>query len=99
MSFIDTRTLPEGHRIESDVCIIGSGTAGLAIASQFLDRSRRVSAGDLPQTDVALHRTRLRSIHQQDFREGRVVDLAGWVLSITEVRLAALIALAGEDSN
>ena len=48
MSFIDTRTLPEGHRIESDLCIIGSGAAGLAIA---------------------------------------------------ELRLAALIALAGEDTN
>jgi hypothetical protein len=48
LSFIDTRTLPEGHRIESDLCIIGSGAA---------------------------------------------------VLSITEVRLAALIALAGEDTD
>ncbi len=30
MSFLDARNLPNGHRIESDLCIIGSGAAGLA---------------------------------------------------------------------
>ena len=43
MAFIDTRTLATGHRIESDICVIGSGAAGLAIASHFLDRTTRVT--------------------------------------------------------
>ncbi len=43
MSFLDARTLPNGHRIESDLCIIGSGAAGLAMASEFANRSLRVA--------------------------------------------------------
>ena len=42
MAFVDTRTLEPGSRIEADVCVIGSGAAGLALASHFFDRSRRV---------------------------------------------------------
>jgi hypothetical protein len=53
-------------------------------------------AGDLPWTEIARHRARLRAIHREDFRSGRVVDLGGWMLSLTELRLAALVALADE---
>ena len=42
MSFIEARTLPDGHRVESDVCIIGTGAAGLAIVNEFRDSSLRV---------------------------------------------------------
>ena len=31
---------------------------------------------------------------REDFREGRVVRLQGWVVSLTEARLSALVALA-----
>lgn len=43
MAFHDARDLPDGHTIESDVCIIGSGAAGLAVASHFLDGPARVA--------------------------------------------------------
>lgn len=31
--------------------------------------------------------------HRDDFERGRVVDLQGWILSLTEVRLCALVSL------
>jgi len=36
---------------------------------------------------------RLRIMRYHDFLEGRVVELEGWLLSLTEVRLAALLFL------
>ncbi|MCK5506359.1 MAG: hypothetical protein KAJ10_14440, partial [Thermodesulfovibrionia bacterium] len=35
----------------------------------------------------------LRTCRQKDFEKGRVVELQGWLLSITEVRLCALAGL------
>jgi choline dehydrogenase-like flavoprotein len=43
MTFIDTRTLPDGHAIERDIVIIGSGPAGLAIANQLAGGTTRVA--------------------------------------------------------
>jgi choline dehydrogenase-like flavoprotein len=43
MTFIDTRTLPDGHVIERDVVIIGSGPAGLAIANELAGGTTRVA--------------------------------------------------------
>lgn len=43
MSFIDTRTLPDGETIEADLCVIGSGPAGLAIANEFAGTETRVA--------------------------------------------------------
>lgn len=40
--FIDFRTLTEDSRIESDLCIIGAGAAGITIARAFIDSSIRV---------------------------------------------------------
>jgi choline dehydrogenase-like flavoprotein len=34
--FIDARTIPEAERVECDVCIVGSGAAGLSIARQLI---------------------------------------------------------------
>jgi hypothetical protein len=39
-------------------------------------------------------RSGLRSRQQQDFAEGRIVELDGWMLSETEVKLCALAALS-----
>jgi len=33
VGFIDARELPDGHTVETDVCIVGAGAAGLALAS------------------------------------------------------------------
>lgn len=40
---IDARTIPAGERIETEVCIIGAGAAGLALARAFAGRQFRVA--------------------------------------------------------
>jgi len=40
--FVDFRTLTEGSRIESDLCIIGAGAAGITIARAFIGSGIRV---------------------------------------------------------
>ena len=52
------------------------------------------------QSSVALNKTTsprlnelLRTCRQKDFEKGRVVELRGWLLSVTEVRLCALAGL------
>lgn len=40
--FIDARSLPAGHRVSTDLCIIGGGAAGITIAREFLNRGVRV---------------------------------------------------------
>lgn len=39
---IDARTLPAGHRIDADLCIIGAGPAGIAIARELAGTRFRV---------------------------------------------------------
>lgn len=43
MAFIDARNLPAGEVIERDICIIGAGPAGLALAKEFAAASVRVA--------------------------------------------------------
>jgi len=52
--------------------------------------------GLAPLSDGALEneRQRLLALRREDFRQGRVDELSGWILSHTELRLAALVALA-----
>ena len=45
------------------------------------------------------HGRRLRELHREDFREARVVELGGWTLSLTELRLAALVWLDGQPKR
>jgi choline dehydrogenase-like flavoprotein len=33
--YIDSRELPDGHRVEADICIIGAGPAGITIANSL----------------------------------------------------------------
>jgi flavin-dependent dehydrogenase len=40
MEFIDARELPPGRRLDADLCIVGAGAAGLALA-QALEGSGR----------------------------------------------------------
>jgi len=39
----DARTIPEGERIETGLCIVGAGAAGLAIAHAFANTAHRVT--------------------------------------------------------
>jgi hypothetical protein len=87
---------------------VAVGRAYLAARPQEADVERLASELELPAdlpdlesqaglaTLVALAGS-LSSRHRADFREGRVVELEGWVLSETELRLAALAALGDAD--
>lgn len=33
--FVDSRELPSGHRVETDICIVGAGAAGIALAREL----------------------------------------------------------------
>jgi len=39
---VDARSLPENATIETDVCIIGAGVAGLTLAREFIGSGFRV---------------------------------------------------------
>ena len=64
--------------------------------SGFLLRS--VLAGQTPATDDGL-RFHLARRRQRDFEAGRVVVLEGWLLSLTESRLFALVALRSASGS
>jgi choline dehydrogenase-like flavoprotein len=40
--FTDVRDIPSGGTIEADVCVVGGGAAGIALATEFADRPARV---------------------------------------------------------
>ena len=52
-----------------------------------------VDPGRLSDEGVASQRKRLLALHQDDFAADRVRQLDGYLFSVTELRLAALIAL------
>lgn len=41
--FIDARTLPDGHRITSDICVVGAGAAGITLALELADTRHQVA--------------------------------------------------------
>lgn len=41
--FIDARTLPAGHQITTEVCVIGAGAAGITLAREFTGKSFQVA--------------------------------------------------------
>ena len=41
--FVDARTIPEGHVLETDICIIGAGAAGITLAREFARQPYHVS--------------------------------------------------------
>jgi choline dehydrogenase-like flavoprotein len=53
---IDARTLPNEETIDTDVCIVGAGTAGITLAKEFINRQFRVclleSGGNKPDKET-----------------------------------------------
>jgi choline dehydrogenase-like flavoprotein len=52
--FIDARTIPQDELLETDICIIGAGAAGITLARQFAGQQFRVAvleSGDLKPAD------------------------------------------------
>jgi choline dehydrogenase-like flavoprotein len=52
--FIDARTVPDGTSLETDVCIMGAGAAGITLAREFIGQNFRVhifESGGLEQDD------------------------------------------------
>ncbi|HRA78666.1 MAG TPA: GMC family oxidoreductase [Burkholderiaceae bacterium] len=41
-AFVDSRNVPDGHRVSADVCIVGAGAAGITIAREFAGRRESV---------------------------------------------------------
>ena len=39
---VDARTVPDGARIECDICVAGTGAAELSIAAQFIGSGRKI---------------------------------------------------------
>ena len=51
------------------------------------------------KADVQALRTALSTRHREDFRRDRVLEQDGWTLSLTELRLAALVHLAANQPS
>ena len=78
MAIINALTLPKGHRIEADVCVIGSGAAGLAIATALMNTPLQVvvlESGGLEPIPVV-----------QSLYEGRIIGRPDSPLESTRLR-------------
>ena len=53
----------------------------------------------LSQHGLETQAARVFALHREDFRRGRVSRVAGWTLSLTELRLCALVALEEDDRD
>jgi choline dehydrogenase-like flavoprotein len=40
--FIDARTVPSGTVVETDICVVGGGAAGISLAREFINSGRRI---------------------------------------------------------
>ena len=41
--FLDARTLPSGTAIETDICVVGAGAAGISIARELSGQPHRIA--------------------------------------------------------
>ena len=51
--FVDARSVAAGTVVESDLCIVGAGAAGITLAREFLDAGLRVSVVESGALDFA----------------------------------------------
>jgi len=50
--FVDARRIPENQTLETDICIIGAGAAGITLAHEFAGQAMRVSVLESGGLDV-----------------------------------------------
>ncbi len=79
---IDARSIPQGTSVETDVCIIGAGAAGITLALEFAGRPFRVclleSGGFEPDAETqALSRGRVFGRAYYSLEEARVRRFGG----------------------
>lgn len=79
-------------RSVGDVCrsaLPPGDRAAPSLARSLIAALRAANGGRYPANALA---PALRQLSQDDFQAGRVVDVDGWMLSVTETRLYALAA-------
>jgi len=78
--FVDGRTVPDGSSVEVDLCIVGAGPAGIALALEFLNR---------PGVKVALLETGGLDFHlnHQDLADADVVGHEYFPVRETRIRM------------
>ena len=79
---IDIRELPENTLIESDICIVGAGAAGIALAQEFIDQPYQVclleSGGlDFEEATQSLYQGEHIGVPFQPLGESRARYLGG----------------------
>ncbi|HEY1360236.1 MAG TPA: GMC family oxidoreductase [Thermoleophilaceae bacterium] len=79
---LDLRSLEGGARIEADLCLVGSGAAGIALARELMGSSRDVvlveSGGRGRSADTeALNEGEAEGMDAEDLRSGRARVLGG----------------------
>ena len=99
--FIDSRTLPAGHVINTEICIIGAGAAGITIAREFIGSSTEIclleSGGldpdaetqDLYAGELAGHHYQTLDTTRLRFFGGTTNHWAGYCRPMDEVDFAA----------
>lgn len=76
--FVDARTVRDGSSVESDVCIVGAGAAGITIARELRGRPLRVAvleSGWLSRDAIT------QSLYAGAVSEQRYSRAPGWEIS------------------
>ena len=79
---LDLATLPEDRDFDCDVCVVGSGAAGLALANELIDTRLRVvlleGGGAVQESDSQeLYRSEVTGLPFVGVHEGRFRTLGG----------------------
>jgi choline dehydrogenase-like flavoprotein len=84
---LDAREIERGANLDADICIVGTGAAGLAIAVVFLDQTERaclLESGGMRVDEAA-----------QGLRCGTVTTLPYYPLDVGQLRALRGFRLAG----
>jgi choline dehydrogenase-like flavoprotein len=87
MSHVDSDSIPDGAAIDADVCIVGAGAAGLAVATALEPTTLRtvlLESGRLGDTTSAWY-GRIGPLDEIDFEQRDWVPLSGWPIPASVV--------------